>query len=125
VQIARDSGAYRVVSETPAAVNTSGWRGSAGPLPWPRRGSGWLVLVHEVIHRPERLYVHRFAEYDAAFVLQRVSRPFVFTHPGVEFACGMTFAHDEDAVIVSFGIEDREAHLGRIPHAGLDALLDG
>ena len=125
VQIARDSGAYRVVSETPAAVNTAAWRGSAGPLRWPPRGDGWLVVVHEVIHRPARLYVHRFAEYDADFALRRVSRPFVFAHLGIEFACGMTFAHDEDAVIVSFGIEDREAHLGRIRCARLDALLDG
>jgi hypothetical protein len=137
VRISKDTGEYEVALEAPAQVRAAAWRGSAGPLRWPAHtDAGWLVLVHEVVHRVakvdadetgpawERLYFHRFIEYDAAFRLRRLSRPFVFTHLGIEFACGMTFAHGDDALVVSFGIEDREAHLGRIACADVQALLE-
>jgi hypothetical protein len=137
LEISDETGAYEVAIEAPPPVRASAWRGSAGPLRWPAPGAaGWLVLVHEVVHRVadvdpggrdptwERIYLHRFVEYDAAFRLRRLSRPFVFTHLGVEFAGGMTFAHDQDSLIVSVGIEDREAHLGRIARADVDARLE-
>jgi tetratricopeptide (TPR) repeat protein len=137
VRISEETGAYAVELATPSPVRAAAWRGSAGPLPWAGRGgTGWLVLVHEVVHRMtdvdadgadpiwERIYFHRFVEYDAGFRLRRLSRPFVFTHLGVEFAGGMTFAHDEDSLVISFGIEDCEAHLGRIARADVDARLE-
>jgi hypothetical protein len=84
--------------------------------------------VHEAVKRQgqdsvaERVYLHRFVEYDADFRL-RLSLPFVFAHKGVEFVCGMTAAHGGGDLIIGLGIEDREAYLARIPFARVDDLL--
>lgn len=133
LRLSPDSGEYNVAQRTESAVNGIAWRGSAGPLAWPDgagRPGHRLVLVHEAIRRQgadaewERIYLHRFVEYDAAFRVTRVSRPFIFAHKGVEFACGMTCAHGGLELIVALGIEDREAYLGRIAFTQLDRMLD-
>ncbi len=133
LRLSPGSGGYEVAQQTESAVNGIAWRGSAGPLAWPDgagRPGHRLVLVHEAIRRQgpdaewERIYLHRFVEYDAAFRATRVSRPFVFAHKGVEFACGMACAHGGLELIVAFGIEDREAYLGRIAFTQLDRMLD-
>jgi hypothetical protein len=126
-----ETGAYAVEREVAQAVNGSHWRGSAGPLRWPRGGKReWLVLVHEVVHRIgadggyERIYLHRFVAYDDGFALTRHSGPFVFAHKGVEFACGMTMAHDGAGLVLGLGMEDREAYVARIDAARVEQLLE-
>lgn len=126
-----DSGVYSVEREVAQSVNGSHWRGSAGPLRWPGgRSPGWLVLVHEVVHRIgadsgyERIYLHRFVEYDDSFTLTRLSRPFMFAHKGVEFACGMTMTHDGNNLVLGLGMEDREAYMARIDVARVEGLLE-
>jgi glycosyltransferase involved in cell wall biosynthesis len=86
------------------------FRGSARPIPF---DDGYLSLVHEVIFPGgnERIYTHRFVYLDKRFVVTKVSRPFTFQHPGVEFSCGMTLDHDEKNLIIGCGIEDKEAYL--------------
>lgn len=134
LRLSSDTGTYSVAGQMPSRANAGGWRGSAGPLAWPavlpdRRGRQ-IVLVHEAVRRQaadsvwERVYLHRFVEYDTDFRLTRVSRPFTFAHNGVEFACGMAPTHDGLALIVAVGVEDREAYLGRIAFARIDVLLD-
>jgi hypothetical protein len=121
------SGRYDVETECGADLRTSVWRGSAGPIVW--RADRRLVLVHEVVPRQgpdggwERVYLHRFVEYDSAMRLRRYSRPFVFAHKGVEFACGMAPAHGDEAVVVSVGLEDSQAYLVRLAAARGDAQL--
>jgi tetratricopeptide (TPR) repeat protein len=126
-----DTGEYDVRQIVDCTVNSAVWRGSAGPIPW---GHGterrWLAVVHEVVHRQgpdqgwERVYLHRFVEWDTGFRVRRLSRPFVFAHKGVEFACGMAFDHDDAHLIVAFGVEDKAAYLGRMPLARVEAMLD-
>jgi hypothetical protein len=125
-----DTGVYTIEREVLSPVNGSQWRGSAGPVRWPRRGIEWLVLVHEVVHRIgadggyERIYLHRFAAYAEDFTLLRLSRPFVFAHKGVEFACGMAIAHDAAHLVIGLGMEDREAYMARLDLARVEQLLE-
>jgi tetratricopeptide (TPR) repeat protein len=124
------TGAYDVAARVANLVEAQGWRGSAGPIPWPPRAPvGWLLLVHEAIERDgpdglrERVYTHRFVECDRSFALTRASAPFVFAHQGVEYACGMCHTVERDGVLIGLGVEDREAYLCRVPQDRIDLLM--
>ena len=71
---------------------------------------GWLFVVHEATGwGAHRRYVHRFVLLDAERRLAGVSPPFTFAHEPIEFCAGM--APRGSDLILSFGIEDQEAHL--------------
>ena len=71
---------------------------------------GWLFVVHEATGwGAHRRYVHRFVMLDADHRLAGMSPPFQFAHEPIEFCAGMA-PHGGDLVL-SFGIEDQEAHL--------------
>jgi len=91
-------------------LDFSQFRGSSGPI---EVDEGYLILVHEVLQQADykRVYFHRFLLCDKEFRVKKVSKPFTFTHFGVEFCCGMTLDHTGQELILSVGIEDREAHL--------------
>lgn len=104
------------VVERPQGRHFEGWRGSAGPIELPTElGGGRLLLIHEVAYQGRRYYLHRFARADADWRIRDVSRPFFFRHRGIEFAGGACLTHDDQDVLVTFGVEDREAWLCRIP----------
>jgi hypothetical protein len=90
-----------------------------GACPFPIKG-GYLGVVHELIIRPNRrVYLHRFAWYSADegghLQLRRISAPFYFCDRQVEYVCGACLSVDEQSVIISLGIDDREAYLVTIP----------
>ena len=91
-------------------LDFSHFRGSAGPV---EIDGGYLVLVHEVLQQADfqRVYFHRFLLCDKEFHVKKVSKPFTFSHFGVEFCCGMTLDHGGSELVLSVGIEDCEAHL--------------
>ena len=66
-------------------------------------------------HQGRRYYLHRFVTVDADWRIDRVSRPFFFRHRGIEFAAGACLSHDGSDVLITFGVEDCEAWLARIP----------
>jgi glycosyltransferase involved in cell wall biosynthesis len=77
--------------------------------------AGYLAIVHEARPDPtngKRFYQHRFVWFDGEYVLQKVSRPFVFFDRQIEFAAGLALHNGK--VIVSFGVLDREAWLASI-----------
>jgi hypothetical protein len=114
-----DNGRYGVDLTAANPFGGRNWRGSGGPVSLPGSRK-LLILVHEVLERPNGLlYVHRFVECDRRFNVRRVSRPFVFAHRGIEFACGMTLSHDRRRLIVGLGIEDVSAYLCLV---GIDAV---
>jgi len=130
LEVSAETGAYAVSTSRAHGLNAGHWRGSAGPVVWPGAGGGrLLLLVHEAVPRQgpdghrDRVYLHRFVECDAGFAITRISRPFVFAHKGVEFACGMAVTHDREALVIGVGIEDRDACLCRLPITSVDALL--
>lgn len=93
---------------------------AAGDLaPGPLRGGsqgvcvpgGWLFVVHTVdASENARTYLHRFVLLSPELRTCQMSEPFYFLRRGVEFCAGL--ALEGDRLVASFGVEDREAHLG-------------
>lgn len=85
----------------------SHFRGSAPPI---RFGNGYLMLVHEVSwDGTKRVYLHRFLSLDESYNIVAISKPFFYDHVGVEYCCGMTLDETEENLIMTIGVEDREA----------------
>ncbi|MBS0320463.1 MAG: glycosyltransferase [Proteobacteria bacterium] len=107
---------------TPVDVALDHLRGGTAPIPF---DDGWLWLVHESIDVPGhgRCYLHRFATMDRGFRLRALTRPFCFTRRGIEFAMGLV-ADGDDTLRVSFGVDDAQAWLARLPAAGVRAMLE-
>jgi hypothetical protein len=103
-------GTCQVVIEEDPLDDLSWLRGSAAPVPF---DDGYLGLVHELTFTDseERVYLHRFFYLDKDHKITKLSKPFTFQHQGVEYCCGLTLDHEEKRVVLSIGIEDREAYL--------------
>jgi len=97
------------------------FRGSAAPIPF---DNGYLLMIHEVIWQNARTYVHRFVYLDKNFELKKLSKPFVFKHHGVEFCSSMTLDHSDNKLVMSIGIEDKEAYLCLADVAYIRSLLN-
>ena len=101
----------------------SRFRGSAAPIAF---DSGYLSMVHEVVFLPEfeRAYLHRFLYLDRNFRVQSVSKPFIFTHWGVEFCNAMTIDHSGKDLVLAIGSEDKEAWLASVDLDTIRSLLE-
>lgn len=104
------TGVCETVLEYKPLLDLSRFRGSAAPIAFEE---GYLMMVHEVSYLDDssRVYLHRLIFLDEQLTIQKVSKPFTFTHKGVEFCCGMTLNHEEDQLIMTIGIEDNQAIL--------------
>jgi len=77
-------------------------------------GEEWLAVVHEVIETNEkRVYLHRFVRLAADFRVTAVSPAWVFAHHGIEFCAGLAEVGSDLAM--SYGVEDKEAWVMRVP----------
>lgn len=94
--------------------------GSAPPIPFE---DGYLLMVHEGIWNVRRYYFHRFFYLDKNFELKKYSDPFSFKHKGIEMCCGMTIDHDETNLIMTIGLEDREAYLCSVELKDIRSML--
>ncbi len=105
-----------------ASHDFSRFRGSAAPIAF---NEGYLMLVHEVVQMAnyERRYLHRFLYLDKNFIISQVSKPFTFRHIGIEFCLGMTLDHAGKELILTVGIEDREAWLCFVGLGTVQSLL--
>ena len=104
--------AARPISQTTPDMACGLFRGGSQLIPF---DDGWLALVHEThLHDGQRHYRHRFVGFDASLRLRSVSRPFFFQTRGVEFAAGLAWRPDGRQLLVSYGVEDREAWLGAV-----------
>ena len=99
----------------------SRFSGSAPPIEF---DDGYLVIVHETIDDGQRTYLHRFLTFDKNFAIQKISKPFIFLHKGIEYTCGMTIDHSKDNLIIPIGIEDREAYLCTVNLATVRSMLE-
>jgi glycosyltransferase involved in cell wall biosynthesis len=82
---------------------------------------GYLCVTHEVIETNEgRLYLHRFVRLDERFNVTAVSPAWVFDHHGIEFCAGMV--QDDTHLVLSYGIEDREAWITQVDVAEVEAM---
>lgn len=99
----------------------SRFSGSAAPIEF---DNGYLSLVHETVYNEQRNYMHRFIFFDKNFKVQKVSKPFIFFHKGIEYCCGMAIDHSETKLIMTVGVEDREAYLGIVDLDTVRSLLE-
>jgi tetratricopeptide (TPR) repeat protein len=83
---------------------------------------GWLYIAHEVVQseRTSRSYRHRFVFLDGQFRASAVSDPFFFLRPGIEYCAGLALNKTDKKLLVSFGADDRAAHMCAI---GLESVL--
>ncbi len=95
-------------------------RGSSQLVPW---GQGWLCVVHEMQQRFDPFYLHRFVEFDSAFSIAAITDPFYFERLGIEFCAGLCRDPHSDSLLVSLGIEDRKAVIGRISEKNIRKSL--
>lgn len=86
----------------------SQFRGSAPPIEF---DEGYLCVVHEVVKRNGCNYVRRFLFLDKNLNIQKVSKPFIFTHVGIEICCGMAIDGEKKKLVLATASEDREAFL--------------
>ena len=105
-----DTGVCTEILHDQPGDDLTSFRGSAAPVEF---DGGYLMLVHEVAHLEDhsRIYYHRFVFLDDTFKVQKLSKPFIFQHAGVEFCTSMTLDHAEKQLILGVGVEDREAYL--------------
>lgn len=83
---------------------------------------GYLCITHEVVDEVDgRIYLHRFVRLDERFNVTAVSPAFVFDHYGIEFAAGLVV--DDGKIVVSFGIEDKQAWILRVDVGEVEGLL--
>ena len=123
LRVDQQTGRCDPIVEQPQGRPFDLFRGSAGPIDLPHElGGGRLLLVHVVAFHDIRYYLHRFLRVDEEWRVTAASRPFYFRHKGIEFASGACLAHDGD-LLVTFGVEDREAWLCRIPIERVSELL--
>lgn len=100
----------------------SGFRGSAPPIEF---DNGYIFIVHEKCARGDGLYyTHRFIYMDKKFEIKKMSKPFYFKNTGLEFCCGLTLNHEDNKVIVSIGLWDREAYLCIFDKIYINSLLE-
>ncbi len=108
-----------VIEYTPL-YDFSSFRGSAAPIAF---DEGYLILIHEVICQEKRTYIHRFLYFDKDFHIKKLSKPFIFQHLGIEYCCGMAIDHEGKNLVLSIGLEDREAHMCTVDLKTVRALL--
>lgn len=109
------------VANNPPALEADDFSGGGQLVPM---DTGFLGIVHTARPDPtngKRYYWHRFVQFDQAYHLQKVSRPFVFFDKQIEFAAGLALHGGK--VIVSFGVLDREAWVASIDEHELRDLL--
>lgn len=88
-------------------------------------GEGWLAVTHEVSadEGGRRTYLHRFVGFDQGLHVDRISDPFYLVRLGYEFCAGMTIHPRTGKLVVSFGVDDREAWLGELALTDVLSLL--
>jgi len=103
-------------------LDLSHFRGGASPIWFKDR---WLWVIHEVFTTPgqtKRKYFHRWVWSDKSFKNICFSKPFILESHQVEFIAGL--AKIDNDLLISYGIEDKEAWLGVIREKEIDNYLD-
>lgn len=85
---------------------------------------GWLAIGHEAVGFDDgaRVYTHRWVWFDADWRLRQISPGFSLHERGIEFVAGL--AQVDRDLLLTFGVQDREAWLGTLPLADVMGMLD-
>ena len=118
---ARD-GSCEVVNTWNAPAWFEDFRGGSQLVPMPESyGGGYVTFVHGVLRQfPKRSYFHRIVRFDKDLAITAASRIFVLRERDIEFVSGCIT--DGSDLLLTWGYNDAEAWLGRIPLSSVDAL---
>lgn len=108
---------------TPLELDAGHMSGGSQLIPF---SGGWLAIVHEARVHPghgRRYYQHRFVWFDEDNVLKRISLPFVFFSKIIEFAAGLAWHPDRLRLLISYGVQDKEAWIATVDPGEIDAFL--
>jgi glycosyltransferase involved in cell wall biosynthesis len=106
-----------------ALVATDALAGSSQVI---RVKDGWLGVVHEarqIPGAPTRYYIHRFVAWDMDFKLKKVSAPFYFHEKCIEYVAGLTYAPDQEKLLLSYGFKDSEPRLATVDVVDVERFL--
>ncbi len=119
------------VHESRIELNLGQYRGGSQLIEYE---AGYLTLVHEMIwQNNRRYYCHRFVylkhqqpiedcQYPQLEIAE-ISPLFYFKEKSVEYVCGLSMTPDRQSLLISFGVNDREAYLATLPTRSLPHLL--
>ncbi len=114
-----DGGGSKFCSLEDNHIGIDGWAGSSQLVEYQ---GNWLCVVHKRIQKEKRLYYqHIFVELSRDLRILRVSPPWYFDEPTVEFCAGVCLA--DGNAILSYGHLDREARLLKLPLWVVEDLL--
>ena len=71
-------------------------------------------IIHEVSFDNGRIYYHRIVKMDSNLEIEKVSAPFYFNKLGIEYVVGAVYDKKCDRILISWGCDDKEAHLSAI-----------
>jgi glycosyltransferase involved in cell wall biosynthesis len=107
LEINPDDGECKLIIEKFSQYNLEHIRGSSIPIQL--TDGSWLVVVHEVIQKDTRKYIHRLLKYSKEWDLLDITYPFYFQNLFVEF-CLSLFVVDKTLSIV-FSTEDNSTEM--------------
>ena len=95
------------------------WSGSSQCVRYEGR---WLCVIHfRVILLGKLTYLHAFVELDDDLHVTRVSEPWIFEQPGIEFCAGLCLT--EKSAILSYGVFDCECRIIEVPLNIVERML--
>jgi tetratricopeptide (TPR) repeat protein len=78
-------------------------------------------ITHEVVFDNGRIYFHRFVKMTKDLNIEKVSYPFFFKDWGIEYVAGATY-YENNKILISWGSNDKNAHLSSIDTNKWDSL---
>lgn len=109
VEIDKKTGNTTVVLQRESGMDMSSIRGSSSPV---RLSDGsWLMIVHEVLFRDTRKYIHRFIWYNDDWTLKHISLPFYFNELFVEFCLSIALNEKDQTVNVFYSTKDNSSEM--------------
>nr|QBK91083.1 MAG: uncharacterized protein LCPAC202_00570 [Pithovirus LCPAC202] len=98
--------------KTKLRLNLGGFRGSGNPLRCQIDGNDYYLLAtHGVIFNTKRYYYTRFLLYSLEWEIKGISSAFYCKNSGIEYCAAIAFSKDKSKIILTMGVEDREAWL--------------
>ncbi|WP_448564751.1 glycosyltransferase [Trichothermofontia sp.] len=119
------------VHESRIELNLGQYRGGSQLIEYE---DGYLTLIHEMLwQNNRRYYFHRFVylkhqrpladcQYPQLEVAE-ISPLFYLKEKSVEYVCGLSMTPDRQSLLISFGVNDRDAYLATVPTRSLNQLL--
>lgn len=113
VEIDKKTGHTWVILQRDSGYDLSSIRGSSSPIQL--LDGSWLMIVHEVLFRDTRKYIHRFIWYNEDWSLKHVSLPFYFNELFVEFSLSIVFNDKDQMITVFYSTKDNSTEMITVP----------